>query len=94
VQVVAVVGVGDTFAAAEGGEQRLKRLDRAGEGAGQRRDVAQARRIEQRLGVTPRKAVAAGVSVGLQLEQAARRLVLQPLARVPLVDAGGVCELC
>ena len=39
------------------------------------------------------EAVPAGISVLLQLEQAASRLVLQPLARVTLVDAGGVGEL-
>ena len=94
VQVVAVVGVGHTLAAAEGREQRLERLDRAGEGPGQRRDVAQTRRIEQRLVATLREPVAAGVSVGLQLEQAARCLVLQPLARVTLVDARGLSEFC
>ncbi len=37
--------------------------------------------------------VAAGVSIRLQLEQSASRLLLQPLARVPLVDPCGLGEL-
>jgi hypothetical protein len=93
VQVVAVVGVGDVLTGVERLEQRLERLDRPDQRAGQRGDVVQARRIEQRLVVALGEPVAAGVSIRLQLEQAARRLVLQPFPRVPLVDPRGVGEL-
>ena len=49
--------------------------------------------VEQRLFVPIREAEPALVAVGLDLEQATRPLVLEPLPCVPLVDTGGVGEL-
>jgi hypothetical protein len=94
VQILAVVGVGDATAGSHRLQQRVDRTDRREHRARHRRDVAQARDVEECLVVAlgqpepPR-----GLVTALGLEDAARRLLLEPLARVALVDARGFRQL-
>ena len=93
VQVLAVVGVGHTFACLERSEQCVDRADGRQDGAPQRSDVVEARDVQERLFMTGRNGEPAlvPIRVRLDLQEIAGRLVLEPLARVPLVDAGSSC---
>jgi hypothetical protein len=90
VQVLAVVGIGDAAAASHRLEHRVDRANRGDHGSGQRRDVVEARDVEQRLVVAFRQPESPRASLLLRSEQIARCLVLEPLTGVPLVNAGGL----
>jgi hypothetical protein len=93
VKVVAVVGVRHAFPRAVGREQGVERTHRADHATRQRRDVVEAGGVEQGLVVALGQPEPPLGAVRLELEQLARRLLLEPLARVTLVNAGSLGQL-
>ncbi len=85
VQIGAVVGVRDPVARAEGLQHRIHRPHAGDQQLADRRDAVQAGLVEQRLVVARRQRVASLRAVpraGVELEDAAGGLLLQPLAYV------------
>src|SRR5829696_6460802 len=93
VQVLAVVGVGHAAAASHRLEHGVDWPNRGDDGACQWRDVVEARDVEQRLVMAFRQPESPRAPVLLRGQQIARRLVLEPFTGVPLVNAGGLCQL-
>jgi hypothetical protein len=90
VQVGAVVRVRDAVAAPERVEHGVDRADARHDELADRRDVVEARLVEERLVVTRRKREARLV---VHLEDPGRRLLLEPLADVALVQPRGAGQL-
>jgi len=93
VQVLAVVGVGHALPRAERFEQLIDGTHRGQDRASERRDVVEARNVEQRLLVPRRDREPPLSTVLFGREQVACRLMLEPLARVPLVHPRRLREL-
>ena len=90
VQVGPVVRIRNAVTAAVRSEQCVDRPHAGYEELPERRDVVEARFVEQRLVVTRRQCVTPLV---VDLEDAGRRLLLEPLADVALVEARGFGQL-
>src|SRR5438876_8330363 len=82
VQVLAVVGVWHALPRAERFEQLIDGTHRGQDRASERRDVVEARNVEQRLLVPRRDREPPLSTVLFGREQVACRLMLEPLARV------------
>ncbi len=94
-EVLPVVLVGNPGAGPERFQQFLDRLRRCDDQLAEGARVVEARLVEKDLFIGRRQAEASlGRSGGdiVHLEDAGRRLLLEPLARIPLVDAGGLGE--
>ena len=93
-EIGAVVGIRDAGAAAVRVEERVGRTQAGDEHAPERGDVVEAVLVEERL-VVSRGEQQALLAVGRlgDVEDPARGLLLEPLARVSLVDPGRHCEL-
>ncbi len=90
VEVLPVVGVGNAVARLERSQNGVQRARTGGHEPPDRRDVVEARLVEQRLVVPFREAVAARPRRGggiVDLEDPARGLLLEPLPDVALVRA-------